>query len=669
LAVILLAAVVKRVYETSATKGIPTAQTGEHSLAILTFDNKTGDSTYDWLETGLPEILLTDLAQTEAIDLISRERILDYLHRERGTGPDSYTHTDLADAARALGAVNLLSGSLYKFGDHLRLDARLEQVASGKIILGEKVLGRNVFALVDSLTEKIADRLNISGPKSSTVSVSELTSTSTEAYQLYHQGMELFGLELFEEAIEKFNRALTIDPNFALAYMRIGMANVFQGRPQQGAQYFALAQEYQDRLPVRERSLLEIYSGFWLEQKYDDAWARLESYVNHYPDDKEARSIYGLAIYAFERDTARAFSHFDTALHIDPQYQLALSLYSQIALQAGNIDKAVEYAELVRQYHPESPAAYLELADLYAQQMKINEAINECEIVLSRFPDNSQAIFELCELFIRKRNFEQSRKYVEQIAEKHGQDPYHMGSYYRCLANLADWSGKFRTSLDYRFQVLKQAQLTGDSTIISNEFETIADYYNRFGFLDSALHYSREAYRWANPFQRLDHAIQLVAFDAGTADEARPIFKKALDDFKSRIPSEVWPLAQAVEKLFEAYCAFDTNAIIAAYEKIAQEQDQEASGGVREAAYLRVMSGQYETGKDILQRFVSGRHETTSGYYYPYTQYLLGIANEGLGNTREAIRNYEEMLKYWGSPEIELKEIKDARARLAKLTS
>jgi tetratricopeptide (TPR) repeat protein len=287
--------------------------------------------------------------------------------------------------------------------------------------------------------------------------------------------------------------------------------------------------------------------------------------------------------------------------------------------------------------------------------MKINEAIDECEIALKRYPDNWQAMLLLYDLYIRKRDFEHSRQYVEQIAEKHGQDPYRMEYYYRGLANLADWSGKFRTSLNYRFQALKQAQLTGDSAIISNAFETIASHYNRYGVLDSALHYIREAYRWAIPVQRLNLAIRLVNFDPGTADEARPIFKKAVDDFKSRMPSELWPLAQLVEQRFEAYCAFDTNAIIASYEKVAQEQGEEASATlVREAAKLRVFSG---------------RHESTSGYYYPYVHYLLGIANEGLGNTREAIKHYEEMLHYWSNPQIELKEIRDARSRLAKLTS
>jgi len=161
----------------------------------------------------------------------------------------------------------------------------------------------------------------------------------------------------------------------------------------------------------------------------------------------------------------------------------------------------------------------------------------------------------------------------------------------------------------------------------------------------------------------------LVSIHHESEAEARPIFKKALDEFKSRVPSNLWPLADLVEQLFEAYCQLDTAAMIEAREELAKQQQQEAGGNVRSAGYLRVLSGQYESGIEILQRFVSGRHELTSGFHYPYVLYLFGIANEGLGNTEEAIQNYEEMLKYWSNPEIELKEIKDARARLAKLAS
>jgi len=668
-ALMALAAIVTNWFRTDGGEYIPALRAGENSLAILSFENKTSDSELDWLETGLPEILLTDLAQSQAINLISRERLLDYLNREKKGDADSYTHAEMLNAARALGAVNLLSGSLYKLGDNIRIDARLEEVATGKILLGAKVVGENAFALVDSLTEKIADGLNVSELMSSHVSVSELTSSSPEAYRLYHEGMEKFELELYEEAIDKFNRALAIDPGFALAYMRIGMAKVSQYRPQEGAKYFALAQEYKSRLPLREKSLLDIYSGFWLEQRYDESFVRLETFVNHYPDDKEGRTFYALVFVAFAQDTASAFAHLDTVLHIDPQYQLALSFYSQVYQQYGNLEKAVEYVKLIRSYHPESPYPYIRLATLYARQSKLDEAIDECQNLLSRFPDNPEALFRLSNLHIRKRDFERSRQYLEQYSERYRDDPYRMEDYYHSRANLSNWSGKFRTSLNLRFDALEQAKLTGDSTIIFNALEVISIYYEKYGLPDSALLYSWQAYRWANPFQRLDHPIRLVSIDYKTEPEARPIFKESLDEFKSRMPSQLWALIDLVEQLFEACCQLDTAAMIEVSEELAKQQQQEGGGNVRLAGYLRVLSGQYESGIEILQRFVSGRHEMTSGFHYPYIRYLLGIANEGLGNTEEAVQNYEEMLQYWGSPEIELKEIKDARARLAKLTS
>ncbi len=668
-ALVVLIAVFTGVFDTSSSDGVPTLRAGESSLAIVSFENKTGDAGLDWLETGLPEILLTDLAQSQAINLISRERLLDYLNREKKGDADSHTHAEMLSAARALGAVNLLSGSLYKLGDNIRIDARLEEVATGKIILGEKVVGRDAFALVDSLTEKIAHSLNVSELMSSHVSVSELTSSSPEAYRLYHEGMEKFELELYEEAIDKFNRALAIDPGFALAYMRIGMANVFRGRQQEGARYFALAQEYKSRLPLREKSLLDIYSGFWLEQRYDESFIRLETFVNHYPDDKEGRTFYALAFVAFAQDTASAFAHLDTVLEIDPQYQLALSFYAQTHQEYGDLEKAVEYVKLIRRYHPESPAPFLRLADLYLEQMKLDDAIDEYTDALARFPDNPRALRGLSSLYIRKRDFESSRQYLEKFAKRYHNDPYRMENYYHAHANLANWSGKFRSSLDLLFQALKQAKLTGDSSITFNALHAISSNYERYDLPDSALFYARVAHRWANPLERLTYPLRLVTIDHNTEAEARPVFKKSLDEFKSRMPSQMWPLLNLVEQLFEAYCQLDTAAMIEATEELAKQQQQEGGGNVRLAGYLRVLSGQYESGIEILQRFVSGRHELTSGFHYPYIRYLLGIANEGLGNTEEAIQNYEEMLRYWSKPEIELKEIKDARTRLAKLTS
>ncbi|HOZ08670.1 MAG TPA: hypothetical protein PKW75_10325, partial [candidate division Zixibacteria bacterium] len=71
----------------------------------------------------------------------------------------------------------------------------------------------------------------------------------------------------------------------------------------------------------------------------------------------------------------------------------------------------------------------------------------------------------------------------------------------------------------------------------------------------------------------------------------------------------------------------------------------------------------------ILVRSLSGKDEVASGATYPYFLYLVGVAEQELGDTKSAIARFEEMLRYWGKPDIETKEIADARRRLAALRS
>jgi len=111
---------------------IPGVTVKEDALAIFSFENKTGDESLDWLQSGLPEILLTDLAQNGSIDIISRNRIMDIISNDASLGDGSIAHQDYLDAAKSLGASTALSGSFYKMGDKIRIDARLEDIKSGK---------------------------------------------------------------------------------------------------------------------------------------------------------------------------------------------------------------------------------------------------------------------------------------------------------------------------------------------------------------------------------------------------------------------------------------------------------------------------------------------------------------------------------------------------------
>ncbi|MBU8934451.1 MAG: protein kinase [candidate division Zixibacteria bacterium] len=684
------------------------------ALAVLSFKNKTGDPEFDWMETGLPEILTTDLAQSATISVISRERILDYLNHQhrtgeieggegfdqlgdaisqavakslegvpgaadalkeiraqaRGKSSPRYDHAAKLEAARTLGATNVLSGSFYKMGDKIRIDARLEDIASGQIVLGEKVVGSDPFALVDSLTIKIVASLNISGSSIPAKAVASMVTSSPEAYRLYLEGQELFHRNLFEQSIEKYNLAIQIDPAFAMAYMRLGVSHVFSGHQQEGAVQFALAQEYKSKLPIREKSLLDVYSDIWLVQEYDAAFVKLAAYVDNYPDDKEVRSLYGITLRQFNQDTVGAFAQWDTVLATDPGYQWALSNYAQSYRRYGNPDLALVYLKRLRQHHPDSPEPYRDMGALYREMGRIDEAIAEYELAYELFPEKTSSLTSLGILYIRKRQFSKAAETFEKFGEAVIDNPYQMTAYYAGLANLANWEGKFIESRKYLLSVLEEAHKSGDSGYVAGALQRISDHYLRFDMADSTIYYSKQSSLWERQFRGLNYCLQVVAVDPSRCGEVRQTMESAVTTFKESMPAGLWPLVDAVEKLFEAGCAADTVLAIAAMQDLMVSQgSQNEVETKRGIGVLMIHIGDFQAGKELIQDYLTGPRQGTSGYSYPLTLYMMGRANEGLGNTAEAIKNFEEMLKYWSNPEIETKEIKDARERLARLTS
>ncbi|MDH4157894.1 MAG: protein kinase [candidate division Zixibacteria bacterium] len=641
---------------------------GENSLAILGFENKTGDAELDWLQTGLPEILLTDLSQGQALKLISRERVLDCFDDRDGKGR---THEECMRAAKTLGAATVLSGSYFKLGDKIRIDARLEEVGSGEIVLAEKVVGDDPFTLVDSLTAKIAASLNLQEQAAGHQKVTQFTSSSPEAYKHYLAGMDYFLDEFYEKAIDEFNAALAIDSTFALAYMRIGMAYAFQGQTQAGMAYFATAKEYEGRLPARERSLLDIYADTWMATEYDNAFTKLESFVRYYPDDKEARAIYGIFLNTFTGDTVRAYAQFDTALALDPRYRLALRFYGEMASENGNVDRAIELTKRLLEFYPESPSAYTTLAGYYQSKGELEKARVEYQAAAARFPDIPLVWRRLSQLYIQERMFDSSRYYLERFRGLVEKKPFDMVRYYRDRANLDTWAGKYKSSLESLRQARDQAMLTKDSGQVRSALATLANNFFIYGMSDSALFYAERGFEWSTGFMGLNYPMQLVAWSPRHAEKARPIFQAEIVAFRSRLPSEMWGMADALQKLFEAQCVADTGRLITVLEDIIANQygggDMEEDR--RSLAHIHVARGEFGKARDVLTELLGQGLAPGDAYAYLLDVYYLGRANEGLGLVDEAVERYAEVLRYWDKADIELKEITDTRARLARLTS
>ena len=552
-------------------------------------------------------------------------------------------------------------------GDKIRIDARVQDLETGNIIMGQKVVGEDPFTLVDSLTQKIAMSLNVTTTKGENRSVSTFMSSSPEAYKHYQLGLKKMLNELFDDAIVEYRKAIEIDSSFALPYMRIGMSYIFNSRQTDGERYLRLAKERESGLPVREQSLLDVYADIWLEQNFNSAFVKMASFVNKYPDDKEGHSIYGLLVDTFSKDTVKAFAHLDTALAIDPTFQFALSFYAQIYSQRNQYENALKYAEKIREYHPESPQAYLTLGLLYSRLGRNDDAIAEYELLLDRYPDNSSAMLRLSNHYILKKEFDKADKQIEAFKSYYNDDSYEMISYYYQKANLALWRGELSKGTDYRIKAYKEALKTGDSAQIANSLNTVSTYYSRMGIKDSALYYLKESNKYRTGFNKINYPLEFVSIAPERAEEIRKVFNESLDEFRARIPSDMWSLIDNVEKLFNAEASYDTSGMIEAFIDMKKTQTQDSNN--RALGRLYTLTGEYEKGKELLISFIGGENESSTAYNYITSHYYLGIAEEGLGNKQAAIEHYNEVLKYWGKADIQTEEIKDTKKRLSILTS
>ncbi len=135
------------------------AGSGQRSIAVSPFVNNTGDPNSAWLVQGIPEMITTALAGSGNLTVISTQRLSDLMSmagRDGRRGMDGATATELG---RWAGATMVVNGSIYKMGEEYRIDAQAYDTATGQVLAATREQGRDVFALVDRITEQLRSRL------------------------------------------------------------------------------------------------------------------------------------------------------------------------------------------------------------------------------------------------------------------------------------------------------------------------------------------------------------------------------------------------------------------------------------------------------------------------------------------------------------------------------
>lgn len=238
-------------------------------------DRVANDSAH--LASALPDLLATNLARVEGMDVISRARLYELTD---GATAARDTGAAFAAAARAAGAAELIEGSVYRAGDRLRLDLQRVDLASGRIIHSYAVEGLDAATLVERTTAILAEAYDRAAPGTSLGTVS---SVSVIARSFYEEGLRAFYVADLVSARRLFAAALGADSTFAMAAHYLALTIVANGGNAQPN--VALAQRLAARATDRERLVILHH---WAEQETDPrAYAYAETLSTRYPSEPD----------------------------------------------------------------------------------------------------------------------------------------------------------------------------------------------------------------------------------------------------------------------------------------------------------------------------------------------------------------------------------------------
>lgn len=132
---------------------------GERSVAVLPFVNSTGLDSLDWLGAGMSDMLTTNLARTGNLRVVSPQRLFELLRQSGQEESESIPHELAMDVAARSGAHTMVYGSILGRPGDLALDAQLIDLHDGTIVVAERARGDDVFALADTVAERLTRRL------------------------------------------------------------------------------------------------------------------------------------------------------------------------------------------------------------------------------------------------------------------------------------------------------------------------------------------------------------------------------------------------------------------------------------------------------------------------------------------------------------------------------
>ncbi|HEY0658571.1 MAG TPA: tetratricopeptide repeat protein, partial [Pyrinomonadaceae bacterium] len=346
------------------------------SIAVLPFENASGNADLDYLSDGMSESVIDRLSQLGQLKVIARSSSFRY----RGQ------NLDLKEIANSLGVQAIVTGRVVPRGDSYQIRVELIVVRENKQLWGENFTRKisDVQLLQTDISREIAENLRFRLSGTQTQQLAGQGTTNPQAYELRLKGRYYFyktGTENYHKAVEYYEQAIALDPNYALAYAELADAYAF------GGGRGLTRDERRAKVESAARKALELNANlaeahFAMAQWKIDNWEWTEGEreskraIELNPNLAKAYSGYARYLSLMGRHD-EAIAAAKRGLELSPLTLINNWIVGDTYTRARQIDKAIEAYKNLVELDKNASVGHWKLGDGYAAKGMYSEAINE----------------------------------------------------------------------------------------------------------------------------------------------------------------------------------------------------------------------------------------------------------------------------------------------------
>jgi serine/threonine protein kinase/Flp pilus assembly protein TadD len=363
-----------------------------NSIAVLPFENKSGNADSEYLSDGLAESLIYRLSQLPNLKVSPTSSVFRYKGKE----------SDAQKIGNELGVSAVMTGRIVQRGDSLTISVELVEVRNNKLLWGEQY-ERKMSELLTTQREiaaEITNKLQLKLSGEGEQRLAKKYTDNNEAYQLYLKGLFHFAnrtKEDVQKAIGYFQQATQLDPNFALAYVGI-------------------SQSY---------SMMPSYSYLSPKEAFPQAKAAAEKALEIDPSLADAHGALATTFAAYDWNWVEAEREFKRAIELNPNVADIHYRYGLIYLiPAGRMDEAIREIKRALELEPLSIAMNANLAGAYMYARQNDLALAQARKTFDLEPGHITARVWLINIYESLGMYSEAIALSEESTKNHTSDQY-----------------------------------------------------------------------------------------------------------------------------------------------------------------------------------------------------------------------------------------------------